>query len=133
MFGLGFSEIILLGVLALIIIGPKQLPDVARTLGRFLNELKRATDDFKDDFKRQAKADLDFNSISIQNPMAEIKNQIHQQSDLPQSESEIPDYVHGHDEYLNHIGGDHHSEEEKQLSLNLDSENPNESKKTEGT
>ena len=36
---------ILLSALALIVIGPKQLPEVARTLGRFLNELKRVTGD----------------------------------------------------------------------------------------
>ncbi len=36
---------ILLGALALIVIGPKQLPEVARTLGRFLNEIKRVTTD----------------------------------------------------------------------------------------
>jgi sec-independent protein translocase protein TatB len=47
MFGLGFSEILLLGVLALILIGPKQLPEVARTIARFINEIKRSTDDFK--------------------------------------------------------------------------------------
>ena len=59
MFGLGMSEIILLGVLALIVIGPKQLPEVARTLGRFINELKRSTEEFTDEIKQQAKVDLD--------------------------------------------------------------------------
>ena len=45
MFGLSIAHMILLGGLALIVIGPKQLPEVARTLGRFLNELKRVTSD----------------------------------------------------------------------------------------
>lgn len=45
MFNLGFSEVIILGVLALLLIGPKQLPELARTLGRLLNEFKRATGD----------------------------------------------------------------------------------------
>lgn len=36
---------VLLAALALIVIGPKQLPEVARTLGRFLNEIKRVTSD----------------------------------------------------------------------------------------
>ena len=54
MFGLGMSEIIFLGVLALIVIGPKQLPEVARTLGRFLNELKRSTSDLSSELKDQA-------------------------------------------------------------------------------
>jgi Sec-independent protein translocase protein TatA len=42
MFNIGMSEFIVIGALALIFIGPKQLPEVARTVGRLLNELKRA-------------------------------------------------------------------------------------------
>lgn len=45
MFDIGFSEMLLLAAIALIAIGPKQLPEVARTVGRMLNELKRATGD----------------------------------------------------------------------------------------
>jgi sec-independent protein translocase protein TatB len=47
MFNLGFSELLLLGLIALIFIGPNQLPEVARTVGRLLNEWKRATSDFQ--------------------------------------------------------------------------------------
>ena len=53
MFGLGMSEIIFLGVLALIVIGPKELPELARTLGRFMNDLKRSTNSFSDEIKQQ--------------------------------------------------------------------------------
>jgi sec-independent protein translocase protein TatB len=45
MFNLGMSEMILIGIIALIFIGPKQLPEIARTIGRMLNEFKRATED----------------------------------------------------------------------------------------
>ncbi len=45
MFNLGITEILALGTLALIVIGPKQLPEVAKTLARVLNELKNATGD----------------------------------------------------------------------------------------
>ena len=47
MFNLGFTELLLLGLIALIFIGPNQLPEVARTVGRLLNEWKRATNDFQ--------------------------------------------------------------------------------------
>ncbi|WP_413585799.1 twin-arginine translocase TatA/TatE family subunit [Bdellovibrio sp. HCB274] len=57
MFGLGMSEILFLGALALIVIGPKELPQLARTLGRFLNELKRTTGELTDELKQQAKFD----------------------------------------------------------------------------
>ncbi len=42
MFNIGMSEFLVIGALALIFIGPKQLPEVARMVGRLLNELKRA-------------------------------------------------------------------------------------------
>jgi sec-independent protein translocase protein TatB len=45
MFNLGFSELLVIGVIALIFIGPKELPEIARVVGRMLNELKRATGD----------------------------------------------------------------------------------------
>lgn len=47
MFNIGFSELLILGLIALIFIGPNQLPEVARTIGRLLNEWKRATSDFQ--------------------------------------------------------------------------------------
>lgn len=58
MFGLGMSEIIFLGLLALIVIGPKELPELARTIGRFMNELKRSTNILTDDLKQQTRFDL---------------------------------------------------------------------------
>lgn len=45
MFGLSFGEALLLAVIGLVVLGPKQLPEVARMLGRLLNELKRASSD----------------------------------------------------------------------------------------
>jgi sec-independent protein translocase protein TatB len=57
MFNIGFTELIILGVLGLIILGPEQLPQVARKLARTLNELKRAANDAMspiDDIKKQA-------------------------------------------------------------------------------
>lgn len=57
MFGFSLPEIIFLAVLALVVIGPKQLPEVARTLGRFLNELRRASSSLTDEFRQQVKID----------------------------------------------------------------------------
>ncbi len=50
MFGIGFPELLLILAIALVVIGPKRLPDVARALGRGLGEFKRATDEMKQTF-----------------------------------------------------------------------------------
>lgn len=54
MFGLSLTHLILLGVIALIFIGPDQLPEVARMIGRFLNELRRSSEEIKSQFKDAA-------------------------------------------------------------------------------
>ena len=45
MFGLGTSEILVILLIALLILGPKEIPKVARTIGRGMRELQRAKDD----------------------------------------------------------------------------------------
>jgi sec-independent protein translocase protein TatB len=48
MLGIGMQEIIIILIVALIIIGPKKLPDLAKALGRALGEFRRAADDLKE-------------------------------------------------------------------------------------
>ena len=59
MFGFSLGEILFLAILALVVIGPKQLPEVARQVAKFLNELKRTTSTFTEELKRQARIDLE--------------------------------------------------------------------------
>jgi TatA/E family protein of Tat protein translocase len=47
MFGMGMPEILLILAIALIILGPKKLPEIAKSLGRGIAEFKKATSDFK--------------------------------------------------------------------------------------
>ena len=49
MFGIGMQELIIIAVVALLIVGPKKLPDLAKSLGKGFSEFRKATDDVKDD------------------------------------------------------------------------------------
>ncbi|MDH3999358.1 MAG: Sec-independent protein translocase protein TatB [Desulfuromonadales bacterium] len=57
MFGIGFPELLMIMALALIVLGPKRLPDLARALGRGFTEFKRATDELKTTFEDEVRLD----------------------------------------------------------------------------
>ncbi len=48
MFGLSFGEVVIIAILALLLLGPDRLPDAAKTLGKGLRDIKKATDELKD-------------------------------------------------------------------------------------
>ena len=53
MFDIGFSELLLIAIVALIVIGPQQLPRVARTLGHLFGRMQRYVNDVKADITRE--------------------------------------------------------------------------------
>ncbi len=57
MFGLGFGEIVIILVLALVLLGPQKLPEVAKQLGKGLRDFKKASDDLKGQFEQELYAD----------------------------------------------------------------------------
>jgi TatA/E family protein of Tat protein translocase len=61
MFGIGMPELILILAIALIVIGPKKLPDVARALGRAMGEFKKATRELKE-------------SMEVEEDLRDLKN-----------------------------------------------------------
>jgi len=63
--GIGFSEILLLAVLVIIVVGPEELPGLLRTVGRYIGQVKRVADDFR--------AQVD---DAIKDPMEEIQESI---------------------------------------------------------
>jgi TatA/E family protein of Tat protein translocase len=58
MFGIGMPELLLILGLALIVLGPKKLPELAKALGKGLAEFRRATDELKTEF-RQMEREVD--------------------------------------------------------------------------
>ncbi len=53
MFGLSFGEIVIIAILALLLLGPDRLPDAAKTIGKGLRDIKKATDDLKDQVEQE--------------------------------------------------------------------------------
>jgi Tat protein translocase TatB subunit len=56
MFGIGFPELLMIMAIALIVLGPKRLPDIAKALGRGLSEFKRASDELKQTFEAEVRS-----------------------------------------------------------------------------
>ena len=57
MFDVGFSELVVIGIVALVVIGPKRLPEVARAAGRMAARLRRFVDDVKRDIDSELRRD----------------------------------------------------------------------------
>ena len=55
MFGLGFPEILLILVIALVVFGPKKLPELGKSVGRAMAEFKKASDDFQETVRTEMK------------------------------------------------------------------------------
>ncbi len=57
MFDVGFSELLVIGMVALLVIGPEKLPGVARTVGALLGRMQRYVNDVKADINREIELD----------------------------------------------------------------------------
>ena len=53
MFDFGFSELIVIGIVLLVVVGPERLPKVARTAGHLLGRVQRYVSDVKSDIQRE--------------------------------------------------------------------------------
>lgn len=81
---IGTSELLLIGLVALIIFGPRKLPELARMLGKARNEFRRTTDDFKDTWMREVNIETQEKQIetellsenSIGRSLSPLKNEI---------------------------------------------------------
>lgn len=55
MFGLGLPELIVIFVIALVVFGPKKLPDLGKSIGRAMSEFKKAQQEFQDSVQAEMK------------------------------------------------------------------------------
>ena len=100
MFSFGWGEIVLIGIVALIAIGPKELPTVLRTVGQMLAKVRRMANEFQGQFQEALReadiADLKkhaedvVSDISSYNPMEETQKDIEKSLDFRDSSFDEP-------------------------------------------
>ncbi|OZI82430.1 Sec-independent protein translocase protein TatB [Bordetella genomosp. 2] len=84
MFDVSFTELMVIGVIALIVIGPERLPKVARTVGHLLGRAQRYVNDVKSDIQREIeldelrkfKSEMDEAASSMTSSLRETENSL---------------------------------------------------------
>jgi sec-independent protein translocase protein TatB len=102
MFDIGWGELVVIGIVALIAIGPKELPTVLRTLGQYMGKIRRMAADFQGQFQeamREAEmADLkkqaedlksSVSDIASFDPMASTQKDIERALEVPEMEKSL--------------------------------------------
>ena len=80
MFDIGFSELVIIALVALIVIGPERLPNVARTLGHLLGRMQRYVNDVKSDISREMELDeLRKLQSTVEEAARSIEQSVHQE------------------------------------------------------
>lgn len=80
MFEIAWSELLLVAIVAILVVGPKELPSMLRTLGRMLGKLRVTANEFRrqfDEAVREAGAEdlqREFNALRSNNPMTQLRD-----------------------------------------------------------
>jgi sec-independent protein translocase protein TatB len=87
MFDVGFSELMVIAVVALIVIGPERLPKVARTMGHLVGRLQRYVNDVKADINREIELDeLRKFKSTFEDAAREVEHTVHAEAAKAESE-----------------------------------------------
>ena len=75
---LGFTEMLVIFIVALLVFGPKKLPELGKSLGKGIREFKKASDELKSSWEEQVK--------DVQAPLNDVKKDIHEMGKDVQSD-----------------------------------------------
>jgi TatA/E family protein of Tat protein translocase len=87
MFDLGIQELIVIFVVALLVFGPKRLPEIARSMGKGIGELKKALDGVKTQINSELHEVRDIKELKDLDPIA-LKNELFKNEELLKIEEE---------------------------------------------
>ena len=91
MFDIGFSELMVIGVVALLVIGPEKLPKVARTLGHLLGRAQRYVNDVKSDINREIQLDeLKKLQAEVTESARSLEDSVRKEYETARSAIEVP-------------------------------------------
>ncbi len=84
MFDIGFQELVIIFVVALLVFGPKKLPELARTMGKWMTEIKRGVYIAKSQIENELNVDYKLPDADIINNLP--KDEIKADQNLPEAE-----------------------------------------------
>ncbi|MEE9193333.1 MAG: twin-arginine translocase TatA/TatE family subunit [Thermodesulfobacteriota bacterium] len=82
MFGVGTSELVIILIIAILILGPKEIPKVARTIGKGMRELQRAKDELK--------KNIEFEEETVSQVKSDFREMINETEEEIKSEFKSP-------------------------------------------
>lgn len=85
MFDIGFSELLLCGIIALLVLGPERLPKAARTAGLVIGKIKRSVSGLQEELERQVR--LDELKEKLENPEAIFMDEDERQAKISAEEA----------------------------------------------
>ena len=121
MFGIGLPELIIIMAVALMVIGPKKLPDLARALGKGMAEFRKATQDIKESL------DIDEDLQDVKNDLADSISGLESPMEPAGSESTFEN-IAGYEEFGTAPEPDDKSSEEEFTRKTPDEAAPEENK-----
>jgi TatA/E family protein of Tat protein translocase len=91
MFGLGFQEIVIIAILAILLLGPKKIPELAQMLGKVLKDFQKAADDVK----REISTPVEDVKKEVSGPLGRLKSEVVQSMEKAAWEDNVKDGIPG--------------------------------------
>lgn len=96
MFGISFPELIVIGIVLLLVVGPDKLPHLAHTFGKILGEFKRNSDKLRREFYNSAYKPMEEAQSSLQNVKRElrsVRDDMVKDFLMPEKDPQCPDTI----------------------------------------